>query len=119
MNLEAFDFQPLRGGFLLVRVVVNVEPMFDAMGRSALARTSIVGANISIELSDTALTPEQISVSIYHEVLEAATVGAQHPPAAVCELNELGFESAAHEAHAKLGPASPENLNRMLEGFGF
>ena len=119
MNLEAFDFQPLRGGFLLVKIVVNAEPMFDAMGRSALARTSIVGANITIELAATALTPEQISISIYHEVLEAATVAALHPPGAVCDLNEGGFESAAHTAHTEIGPASPENLNRMLERFGF
>ena len=52
-------------------------------------------------------------------VLEAAAVAAHHPPAAVCELNEAGFESAAWRMHAELGAADPVALNRMLELFGF
>lgn len=119
MTLDVFDYQPLRGGFLLVKIAVTSEPMFDAIGRVALARTSIVGANITIELSADFAAPEQFSISIYHEVLEAATVGALNPPAAVCELNEAGFEAAAQHAHATLGEASPDTLNRMLAAFGF
>jgi hypothetical protein len=43
MNLDAFQQLPLRGGFLLLRVTMTSEPMVDAMGRLALAKTSIVG----------------------------------------------------------------------------
>jgi hypothetical protein len=52
-------------------------------------------------------------------VLEAAAVAAFHPPAAVCALNEAGFEAAARECHRRLGAASPAALNQMLAEFGF
>lgn len=119
MSLEAFEFQPLRGGFLLIKIVVHDEPMHDAIGRVAVARSTIIGPNITIELAAFASSPEEVSISIYHEVLEAATVAAVAPPAAVCELNEAGFEAAAKDAHAAFGIATPETLNRMLESFGF
>lgn len=119
MSLEAFEFQPLRGGFLLIKIVINAEPMHDAMGRVALARTTIIRRNITIELAASTSDADEISISIYHEVLESATVAALSPPAAVCELNEAGFEVAAKEAHALHGAATPETLNRMLESFGF
>lgn len=63
--------------------------------------------------------PEQISISIYHEVLEAAAVAAQHPPVAVSNLNEAGFEAAARSAQKRLGMATPDNLNQLLADFGF
>ncbi len=119
MSLEAFEYQPLRGGFLLIKIVINGEPMHDAIGRPALARTTIVGSNITIELAASASSPDGVSISIYHEVLEAATVAATNPPPDVCELNEAGFESAAINAHTIYGPATPASLNRMLEFFGF
>ena len=119
MDLEVFDYQPLRGGFFLLKITVNAEPKFDAVGRRALARTSIVGTNITIELAGAKTSPEQISISIYHEVLEAATVGAMNPPASACGLNEAGFEAAAVRVQATLGMACPASLNQMLEGFGF
>jgi hypothetical protein len=60
-----------------------------------------------------------VSISLYHEILEAATVAAATPPASVATFNERDFERAAREAHAKLGPATAENLDRMLQSFGF
>ena len=92
--------------------------MADALGRPAVARTTVIGLTLAIELS-AGLSAEEVSVSLYHEVLEAATVAAPRPPAAVMELNEAGFESAARRMHAQLGPATPATLNRMLELFGF
>jgi hypothetical protein len=119
MSLDEFQYLPLRGGFLLVRVVVVSAPMADALGRRALARTTIIGNNLEIELADSSGGEDGISVSLYHEVLEAATVAALHPPAAVCELNEAGFETAALDCHRRLGPATPISLNQMLAEFGF
>ena len=58
-------------------------------------------------------------MSLYHEVLEAAAVAAMQPPAAVCDLNEAGFEAAARDCHRRLGMASPAALNEMLAEFGF
>jgi hypothetical protein len=85
----------------------------------ALARTTIIGSNLEIELCGTNSDPGELSVSLYHEVLEAAAVAALHPPAAVCELNEAAFEAAARECHRRLGTASPAALNQMLAEFGF
>jgi hypothetical protein len=119
MNLEEFQFLPLRGGFLLLRVVLFAEPMVDALGRKALARTTITGCNLEIELGIPVSDPDELSVSLYHEVLEAAAVAAIHPPKPVCELNEAGFEAAARDCLRRLGRACPATLNQMLEDFGF
>ena len=119
MTFDAFDYLPLRGGFLLLEISLREEPMFDAIGRPALAKTSIVGTNLKIELAASTSDPRQISISIYHEVLEAVAVAALSPPAAVCELNEAGFEAAALSAHERFGMATPDSLNQMLADFGF
>jgi hypothetical protein len=65
------------------------------------------------------LDEHELSISLYHEVLEAATLAAEHPPASVLDFNEGDFERAAQDAHARRGVASPETLNQMLEEFGF
>lgn len=119
MNLADFQNLPLHGGFLILRVTVTDEPMVDAMGRLALAKTSIVDATLEIELACSTRDPTEISISLYHEVLEAATVAALSPPRSVWELNEAGFESAAQEYHQRLGMATPGTLNQMLAEFGF
>lgn len=119
MNFDNFNNLPLRGGFTLLRVSIADEPMVDAMGRLALATTHIIGYNLEIELGCSMPDPDEISISLYHEVLEAVTVAAISPPRSVWELNEAGFESAAREYHQRLGIASPDNLNQMLEDFGF
>ena len=61
----------------------------------------------------------ELSVSLYHEVLEAATVAAEHPPESVLEFNEWDFERAARAAHVRLGVASAKRLNQILVEFGF
>ena len=119
--MEAFDAyagQFLRGGFFLKSVRSMEESMMDALDRPALARTTIVGMTLEVELNNT-LSAEEVSITLYHEVLEAAAVAVLYPPIAVCELNEAGFELAARRMHADLGPASLGTLNQMLELFGF
>ncbi len=119
MNLEDFTQLPLRGGFLLLRVSMTDSPMVDAMGRLAVARTTIIGSTLEIEIGCSAPDPNDISISLYHEVLEAAAVASPRPPQSVCELNEAGFEAAAHDCHQRLGMAAPITINQMLEEFGF
>ncbi len=60
------------------------------------------------------LSADEISISLYYEGLEAATVATVSPPAGVAMFNEADFERAARDAHAELGPATAENLERML-----
>jgi hypothetical protein len=104
----------LSGGFAIVEIECTLEPMQDPLGREAVAQTRIVGSEFHL-LIRSGLCDEEMSVTLYHEVLEAATVASAHAPDSVMDLNEAGFERVARQMHRELGPASPENLNRMLQ----
>jgi len=60
-----------------------------------------------------------LELPLYHEILEAAPVASLHPPESLCDLNEAGFEAAARQAQQTWGEATAENLNRMLQFYGF
>jgi hypothetical protein len=65
------------------------------------------------------LDDEELSVTLYHEILEAAAVASDQPPFSVIEFNGADFERAARQMHPMVGLVSPENLDRMLQHFGF
>ena len=108
----------LRGGFVIAALQFTDSLMVDALGREAVAQTRVVGRTFQLTIR-AGLTDRELSISLYHEVLEAATVGSWPPPASVLEFNEGDFERAAQAAHAEWGDATPENLNRMLQFYGF
>lgn len=118
--IEIGQFKNLRlhGGFVIKEVELTDLPMVDAIGREAVAQTTIVLRNFRLFIR-TGLNEDELSVTLYHEILEAATVAEENPPAAVMDFNEADFERAAHEAHARWGDASPDNLNRLLQFHGF
>ena len=108
----------LRGGFVIQQIEFTHEPMVDALEREAMAQTRIVGREFRM-LIRAGLSEEELSVTLYHEILEAASVASLNPPADVMDFNEADFERAAYDAHDKFGEASPDNLNRMLQSYGF
>lgn len=108
----------LRGGFVLRRFDFVNEPMADALGRPAIARTHIVGRQLEVSIRR-GLSDTELSVTLYHEILEAMTVAVTHPPKSVQMFNEGDFERAAYQAHAKFGEASPQNIDAMLQSYGF
>ena len=118
LDLAPLQNLRLRGGFTLVEVRLTTEPLLDPLDRAATAQTIIRGRRFHMSLRAD-LDERERSVCLYHEVLEAATVAAEHPPEAVIELNEGAFERAAQAAHGKLGPATPGTLNQMRVEFGF
>lgn len=118
IKAESFANVRLNGGFTLARVHFTHQPMTDPVGREALAQTTIIGTTFRI-LARAGMSQEELSVTLYHEVLEATTVASANPPLAVLEFNEGDFEREARAAHSRLGEASPETLNRMLQSFGF
>jgi hypothetical protein len=118
IDFRSFENIPLRGGFTIVRIELASDALIDALGREAIARTRIVGRKFEIAIKSD-LTEEEQSVTLYHEILEAATVASPNPPSAVIHFNEGDFERAAYSAHEQLGVASVENLNRMLKSYGF
>ncbi len=115
---NSFENVMLRGGFTIVRVEIIAEPLVDALGREAIARTRITGRSLEITVRSN-LSDEEYSVTLYHEILEAVTVASANPPASVIDFNEGDFDRAAYSAHKQLGAVSAENLNRMLQSYGF
>jgi hypothetical protein len=118
IDLNAFQNLRVRGGFRIVRVEITHEPIADAIGRQAVARTRIIRRDFDL-LVRAGLSEHELSVTLYHEILEAATVAMENPPAAVRELNEGDFDRAAYQAHDEFGEVSPQNLDRMLQLYGF
>ena len=108
----------LRGGFVIAEIEFTDAPMVDALDREAVAQTRIVGRDFRL-LIRVGLSQPELSLSLYHEILEAASVASLHPPASVMEFNEGDFERAAHTAQDTWGDATPDNLNRLLQSYGF
>ena len=118
IELEPFQNLNLRGGFVIVEAHLTGKPLMDPLERAATAQTIIRGNHFHIFLRAD-LDERELSVSLYHEVLKAATVAMDEPPETVIDFNEAAFEKAAQAAHAKWGLASPQTLNQMLADFGF
>lgn len=118
LDLSMFDHIELRGGFVIVEAWFASQALLDPLGRPAAARTLIQGNQFNIALRE-GMDEVEVSISLYHEVLEAATVAAVDPPDLVSQFNEGDFETAARSAHARHGLASPKTLNEMLESYGF
>src|SRR4051812_42958157 len=116
MNLNSFAQARLRGGFCILHVEVAREPLVDALGREAIAKTQIVGREIRIVVRPD-LDEKELSVTLYHEVLEAMTVAVIRPPDRVIDFNEGDFEREGYAAFDQLGLATPDTLNRMLQFF--
>ena len=118
INTATFKNIRLRGGFVVVSVEIVSEPMVDALGREAIAKTGIVGMKFNL-LVRAGLDERELSVTLYHEILEAAAAASADPPASERDFNEADFERTAYAMHETLVEASPENLNRMLQLHGF
>lgn len=118
MKLDAFVGLRLRGGFRIADIEITEEPLVDAIGREAAAQTTIVGRDFRL-LIRAGLSEAELSVTLYHEVLEAAAVACDDCPNALVDFNEGDFERVAGRMHRDSGPASPRALNRMLAHYGF
>ncbi len=118
MNLHLFENAVLLGRFTFDHVERAADPLVDAVGREAIARTRVTGRRLVVTIQP-GLSDKECSVTLYHEILEAVTVAIDDPPESVIEFNEGDFERAGYEAHERFGPASPESLNRMLQSYGF
>jgi hypothetical protein len=118
MDTGSFQNLEIVGGFKIARVRFVSGRRVDAIGREALAKTSIVGRRFEIVICSP-LSDEELSVTIYHEILEAATIASDAAPEGVRMFNEGDFERAAYRAHAQLGEASAATIDRMLQSYGF
>src|SRR5947207_963284 len=112
---ESFRNFRLRSGFTVSRVEITNKPLVDAIGRQAIARTAIIAHKFYISVRG-GLTEEELSVTLYHEILEAVTVASDNPPAGVRMFNEGDF---AYRAHNELCEASLATIDLMLQSHGF
>lgn len=118
IELGQFKNLRLHGGFVVREIDLTESPIVDAIGREAIAQTSAIAKNFRL-LIRAGLSDEELSITLYHEILEAASVAMDIPPASVIDFNEADFEHAAQEAHKRWGNASPANLNLLLQFHGF
>lgn len=94
IDLRQFQNLRLHGGFIIREIGLTDGPIIDAIGREAVAQTSTIAANMNV-LVRSGLSEEELSVTIYHEIWEAATVAVAKPPSSVIDFNEADFEKAA------------------------
>jgi len=118
IDIRHFKNLRLHGGFIIKDIELTDAPIVDAIGREAIAQTSAIAREFWL-LIRSDLSEEELSITLYHEILEAASVATANPPAGVIDFNEADFERAARDAHARWGNASPANLNLLLQFHGF
>ncbi len=118
IDIRQFKNLRLHGGFIIKDIGLTDEPIVDAIGREAVAQTSGIAREFRL-LIRAGLSEPELSITLYHEILEAASVAIACPPATVIDFNEADFERAAREAHERWGNASPANLNLLLQFHGF
>src|SRR5205809_6207925 len=118
IDLSALQNLRLRGDFTIVRLELTNEPIADAIGREARARTRIVGRGFDL-LIRAGLSQLELSVTLYHEILEAAKAVIENPPATFRELNEGDFDRAAYQSHGQVGAGSPQKLDWLSQLYGF
>ena len=118
IDIRQFKNLRLHGGFIIKDIGLTDEPIMDAIGREAVAQTSGIAREFRL-LIRAGLSEPELSITLYHEILEAASVAIASPPATVMDFNEADFERAAREAHERWGNASPANLNLLLQFHGF
>jgi hypothetical protein len=118
IDLRQFINLRLHGGFIIRVIELTDAPIIDAIGREAIAQTSAIAREFRL-LIRAGLSEAELSITLYHEILEAASVAIASPPDNVIEFNEADFERAAREAHERWGNATPANLNLLLQFHGF
>ena len=118
IDINQFKNLRLHGGFIITDIELTEDPIVDAIGREAIAQTSAIAGRFRLFIRS-GLSEEELSITLYHEILEAASVALANPPASVMDFNEADFERAAHDAQKRWGNASPANLDLLLQFHGF
>ena len=118
IDLKQFKNLRLHGVFVIKEIQLTDYPIVDAIGREAVAQTSAIVREFRL-LIRSGLSEEELSITLYHDILEAASVATANPPADAIDFNEADFEQAAQNAHKRWGNASPANLNLLLQFYGF
>ena len=87
IDLKQFKNLRLHGGFVIKDIELTDGPIVDAIGREASAQTSAIVREFRL-LIRSRLSEQELSITLYHEILEAASVATANPPDAVIDFNE-------------------------------
>ena len=93
-------------------------PFAPLLWSGLLAGLIATGVDMKIEIAP-GLSPEEQSITIYHEVIEVASLQAKQPPPTVLDLSEQEIDLLAKMAHEQYGLATVETLNHLLRDLGF
>ena len=118
IDVASFAGCLLPGGFRIVEIRLTRERLVDAIGREAVAQTTVNGLQFRL-VGWAGLDEKEVSITLFHEVLEAAAVASEPAPTSIADFNEGDFERAARQMHDMFGQVSPDNLSRMLRHYGF
>jgi len=118
IDLKQFENLRLHGGFVITDIQLTDDPIVDPFGREAIGQTRAIAREFLL-LIRSGLIEEELSITLYHEILEATSVATAHPPSRVIDFNEADFERAARAAHERWGNASATHLNLLLQFHGF
>jgi hypothetical protein len=118
IDIRQFKNLRLHGGFIIKDIALTDDPIVDALGREAIGQTRAIAREFRLVIRS-GLSERELSITLYHEVLEAASVAIANPPAGVMDFNEADFERAACDAHERWGEASPPKLDLLLQFHGF
>ena len=78
-DLRQFKNLRLHGGFIIKDIELVKVPIVDAIGREAIAQTSAIAREFRL-LIRAGLSETELSITLYHEILEAASVAVADPP---------------------------------------
>jgi hypothetical protein len=106
IDINQFKNLRLHGGFLIKDIELTDAPIVDAIGCEAVAQTRAIAREFRLFIR-AGLSEEELSITLYHEILEAASVAVSNPPDRVIEFNEADFERAAREAHERWNLLAP------------
>jgi len=91
IDINQFKNLRLHGRFIITNIGLTDGPIVDAIGREAIAQTSAVARQFQL-LVRSGLSEEELSITLYHEILEAASVAIASPPVGVMDFTEADFE---------------------------
>ena len=90
IDLRQFINLRLHGVFIIRVIELTDVPIIDAIGREAIAQTSANARDFRL-LIRAGLSEAELSITLYHEILEAASVAIANPPAGGDGFQRGGF----------------------------
>jgi hypothetical protein len=118
-NLGSYQNQKVADNASIKSVAISPTPVTDYAGKPVFAKTSMTAGGMTITLTP-GMNPQDQSVTMYHEVAEA--VALEQPeanlPMFLQNLSDNDYTVLGELAFEQYGPATPDNISRLLREIG-